>query len=458
MSPLPAGSFRRRLALPLVLGLMVTSAWPVLARAAEEGGGGHGGAVVPVLLALVVILVGAKVAGDVVSRLGQPAVLGELLFGILLGALPYAGIDSFRFIEDDVHVAVLAELGVVILLFEVGLESTVREMMRVGASSLLVAVLGVIAPFALGWGAGAVLLPDASVGVHAFLGASLTATSVGITARVLRDIGQSQSPEARVILGAAVVDDVLGLVILAVVAGAIQAADRGVDVEFVSVGLIVLKAAVFLVGSVILGAWAAPRWFGAAFRLRGTGVLLAAGLALAFLLAWLAAEMGLAPIVGAFAAGLILEGVHYRGFLDRGEHELEELVRPLSWFLVPIFFVHMGIGVDLGAFADVRVLGLAAALTLAAIAGKMACGLGILGGAARRLPVALGMVPRGEVGLIFAGIGRQLTLDGQPVIGTQEFSAVVVMVVLTTLVTPPALRWALGGAPPEPAAMGRNGA
>jgi Kef-type K+ transport system membrane component KefB len=183
--------------------------------------------VAPVLLALAIILAGATFGGHVAARLGQPAVLGELVVGVILGNLHLTGQSWFRFIETNATIDVLAQLGVIVLLFEVGLESTVRDMLKVGWTSLLVAVIGVVTPFALGWGAGALLLPQYGIYVHVFLGATLTATSVGITARVLKDLGQSQSPTARVILGAAVIDDVLGLVILAVVGGVITAAERG---------------------------------------------------------------------------------------------------------------------------------------------------------------------------------------------------------------------------------------
>jgi Kef-type K+ transport system membrane component KefB len=189
-----------------------------------------------------------------------------------------------------------------------------------------------------------------------------------------------------------------------------------------------------------------PRFFKLASRLRSGGVLLAAGLACCFALSWLANAIGLAPIVGAFAAGLILEDLHFRDFTDRGEETLEHLVRPLTAFLVPVFFVLMGMRTDLRAFLDPGVLTLAAALTLVAILGKQACSLGVPRGQADRLSVGVGMVPRGEVGLIFANIGAALTIGGRPVIDASTFSAVVVMVIVTTMVTPPALKWSLARA------------
>jgi Kef-type K+ transport system membrane component KefB len=394
-------------------------------------------------LALVVILVAGKVGAELATRAGQPAVLGELVIGVLLGNLSLLGFEGVAPIRTDPYVGMLAQLGVLVLLFEIGLESTVGEMLAVGWSSLLVALLGVLAPFALGWGVGAWLLPEQGPYVHAFLGATLSATSVGITARVLKDLGRSRSPEARVILGAAVIDDVLGLVILAVVGGAIATAGNGGAFSLSSAGLTLGKAVLFLGGALALGVWLSPGLFSSAAKLRARGVLLTLGLALCFLASWGAGAIGLAPIVGAFAAGLILEPRHSLRFVERGEPSLAALVEPISSFLAPVFFVLMGMRTDLRSFAAPGVLALAAALTLAAIVGKQACSLGVLGKGVDRLSVGIGMIPRGEVGLIFANLGLSLTLAGRPVVDPATFSAVVVTVIATTLVTPPALGWSL---------------
>ena len=404
----------------------------------------HGDPIAPLLLALAVILIAAKLGGEVATRLGQPAVLGELVFGVLLGNLRFVGLASFEHFKTDPMVDMIARLGVILLLFAVGLESTVGQMLAVGLSSLLVATVGVIAPFALGWGVGAVLLPDASVYVHCFLGATLTATSVGITARVLQDLGKTDTREARIILGAAVIDDVMGLVILAVVSGAITAAGSGQGPSYGSLAVILVKAVAFLVGALFIGVRLSPLVFRLASRLQARGVLLALALSWCFLLSWLASAIELAPIVGAFAAGLVLESVHYRQFTDQGEHELEELVAPIAGFLVPVFFVVMGMRTDLASFADSRVLGLAAALTAAAVIGKQVCGLAVVDRGVDRVTVGLGMIPRGEVGLIFANMGMALVLAGVPIITPPLYSAIVVMVLVTTLVTPPALKWSLG--------------
>ncbi|HEX9704367.1 MAG TPA: cation:proton antiporter [Gemmatimonadales bacterium] len=404
---------------------------------------GHGDGITTLIIALAVILAAAKLGGELAVRIGQPAVLGELVGGVVLGNMSLIGVGWLEPMAANETISLLAELGVLILLFEVGLEATVRDMLKVGLPSLLVAVLGVVTPFALGWGAGALMLPAESPYVHAFLGATLCATSVGITARVLKDLGKSQTPEARVILGAAVIDDVLGLIILSVVAGAIQAADRGGALSLGETGLVLGKATAFLVGALALGVVISSRLFRLTSRLRVRGVLLTTALVFCFVLAYLSGVFGLAPIVGAYAAGLILEDVHFRDFKNRGEHPLEELIEPVATVLVPIFFVLMGMRVDLTAFGRQEVLGFAALLTVAAIVGKQACALGAMGGGLDRLSVGIGMIPRGEVGLIFASIGMSLTIGGEPVVDEAIYSAVVIMVIVTTMATPPALKWSL---------------
>jgi Kef-type K+ transport system membrane component KefB len=403
----------------------------------------HEDPVAPVLLGLAVLLLAAKLGGELATRLKQPAVLGELLAGILLGNLPFGDVQLFAALARNETIEIIAGLGALILLFEVGLEATVKQMLEVGLTSVLVAVLGVVLPFAFGWGVGAWLLPGASPYLHAFLGATLTATSVGITARVLQDLGASGTQEARIILGAAVIDDVLGLIILGAASGAVAAASQGAPFSMMSVARITAAAALFLVGALVIGVLAAPRLYSVASLLQVRGVLVTVSLSLCFLLAWAASLIGLAPIVGAFAAGLVLEDVHFKDFVGRGERTLEELIRPISDVLVPIFFVHMGLRTDLSAFTRPGALELATALIVVAIIGKQACALGVTVPGVNRLAVGIGMIPRGEVGLIFAGVGAGIMLDGAPLISPPAFAAVVLMVIVTTLVTPPALKWSL---------------
>lgn len=382
------------------------------------------------------VLAVAKIAGDLAARVGQPPVLGELLAGMLLAATPLADVGG---IGHDPVIAALAELGVVVLLFEVGLESTVHQVARVGRSALLVALLGVVAPFALGWAVGVLFLPAAGWTTHAFLGAALTATSVGITARVFADLGQRESPEARVILGAAVLDDVLGLVILAGVGMAIRAVDAGESLALGPIALVAAKALLFLGGAIALGLRFVPPVLRGASHLRGSGVLLGLALAFCFLAAAGAQVAGLAPIVGAFAAGLVLERAHYEPFVQKGERPLEELIAPVSQVLAPIFFVRMGTQVDLGALAQPGAALLCGVLVVAAVVGKQLCMLGVVDPGIRRVPVGIGMIPRGEVGLVFASMGATMTVAGRPVLDEAAFAAVVGVVVLTTLVTPPLL-------------------
>jgi Kef-type K+ transport system membrane component KefB len=271
----------------------------------------------PLLLALAVVLAAAAAGGWLAERIRQPSVLGELVAGIVIGNLGLLGIGATGFLEGmkvNRELDALAQIGVIVLLFDVGVESTIGDMLKVGRSALLVAVLGVVTPFALGWAAGAWLLPDRPVYVHVFLGAVLTATSVGITARVLRDLGRADSVESRIILGAAVFDDVLGLAILAVVTGLIETANQGGSVSLANVAWIAGKALLFLILAIVLGSLLAPRILRPLARFGRPGMLLTSGLILCFALSYAAAAAGLAPIVGAFAAGLVLEPAVFEAF------------------------------------------------------------------------------------------------------------------------------------------------
>src|SRR5256714_7294475 len=429
--------------LPALAALVVVSLGVrAAAGAASSDGGAVGGLDPAVLLSVAVMLVVAKLGGELFARLRQPAVLGELAGGILLGSLSLFGVAWVDGLRADAVVSALAEIGVIILLFEVGLESNVREMVSVGWSSLLVSTLGVVATFALGFGASALFFRGAPALAHVFVAATLCATSVGITARVLRDLGRLQTREASVILGAAVIDDVMALLILAVVAGAIRADAAGQSLALTDFGLIALKAVAFLLGALLAGRYVVPQLFRGAGRFEGRGVLVAFAVAFCFLLAWAATLAGLAPIVGAFAAGLVLDEVHLESFAGRDGGSLTELLAPVGALLVPVFFVLMGLRVDLRAFGRAEAVGFALLLTAAAVAGKLACSLGGTGLGGKRLAGGLGMMPRGEVSLIFVAVGATLTLpSGGAVVGAETFGAVVIMVAVTTLITPPALKW-----------------
>jgi Na+:H+ antiporter len=391
-------------------------------------------------LALSAILVAAKLLGELAERIGQPAVLGELVAGVLLGGSVLGIVPADGLPGELIHV--LAELGVVLLLFEIGLETDLREMFRVGPASLSVAVVGVVLPFALGyaywvWAPHPAASGDLSTAAI-FVGATLTATSVGITARVLSDLGRMSTLEARVIIGAAVIDDVLGLVILSVV----SSVAAGAAVTLLGVSGTLAIAVGFLAAAIVVGRFLMPRLFDLVVRMRVRFVLLVFAIAFALGLSALAALAGSALIIGAFAAGIILSGTNQFDTIERE-------VRPVASVFTPIFFVSVGASVDLRLLDPTSpsahgTLVVAAALTLIAIVGKLAAGWAAPWAPMRRFVVGVGMVPRGEVGLIFADIGRRSGVLSQDV-----FGAVLVMIMATTFVAPPALKALFG--PKEPA-------
>jgi Kef-type K+ transport system membrane component KefB len=399
------------------------------------------------LIAIAVMLGCAKLFGDLFERIKMPPVLGELFAGIVLGNLDLAGWHVFDFALTDSHLAFLGELGVILLLFQVGIESNLSAMKRVGLIAFVVACVGVVLPMSLGFGLHALIAPHRTWHTHLFTGAVLSATSVGITARVFKDLGRIDSPTGRVVLGAAVIDDVLGLIVLAVVTGLVGAANSGETLDTFGVLAIIGKAVGFLAVAIVAGPRISRHLYHAASVLRVRGVLLATSLSMCLVAAYLAHAVGLAPIVGAFAAGLILDEVTFHDHLAKGDRPLESQLEPLGQFLTPIFFVLTGARVDLGAFDNTEALSLAAVLTVAAIVGKQACALVAYGEGVHKLSVGIGMIPRGEVGLIFAATGAALFLGGEPVVPPRAYAAIVLMVMITTLVTPPLLAWSLRKAP-----------
>jgi Kef-type K+ transport system membrane component KefB len=379
-------------------------------------------------LILVSILVAAKLFGELAERVGQPAVLGELLAGVVLGASVLGVVDP-----ETEMVHLLAELGVVILLFEIGLETDLKRLMAVGSSAAMVAFAGVVLPFGLGFGVALLLGLDTIAALVA--GAALTATSVGITARVLADLGRLDDPEGQVVLGAAVIDDVIGLIILAVIAGVVA----GTEVSVAQVAISTVKAFGFLVLALVLGRFFVPGLFDLLGRLGRESNLAVMGLAFALLLSLAAERAGSALIVGAFAAGLVLQPTLWAPVVREG------VVR-LGHFLVPVFFVAVGAAVDVRSFGEPRVLLLGLALLAVGILGKVLAGFTPWWFKGRKLVVGVAMVPRGEVGLIFAQMGLAAgAVDGG------QYSALMLMVMGTTFVAPPALRALLkNGDPPDP--------
>lgn len=407
---------------------------------------------------IVIILLVAKVFGAIAEKFNQPPVLGELLGGILLGNLYLLGISEVAHVRENPVILGFSTIGVILLLFGAGLESNLDTMLKSGGRAFIIAMVGVITPFVLGtliiapW-----IMPESDANARLFVGATLTATSVGITARVFKDLGIMQRIESVLVVGAAVIDDILGLLILTVVTAVVTTG----SVDMATIGVIVVKAVVFLALAIILGRAIAPYVNRAFSRIHpGVGMKMAIAVSFGLIFAILAKYAGLEPIVGAFAAGLVLDPVHFSEFhppeiasrihawiknhpIDSeaseqiqelvDEHEdrhVEDLVAQLNQFFVPFFFVLTGMGVDLTAFAQPSTLVIAAAITIVAFVGKWACGLVAPAGTSRAI-IGWGMAPRGEVGLIFAQIGA-----GLGVVSAANFSAIVIMVVLTTMISP----------------------
>jgi Kef-type K+ transport system membrane component KefB len=402
---------------------------------ALAGAAGSGGDVVRFFMVFAAMLVVGKFSAELFERVGQPAVLGELVAGIVLGALhviPTAPDDPLTGI-----IRLLAQVGVAVLLFEIGLETDLKAMARVGTAATSVAVAGVVVPFGLGFlywmsplhGYEHTLADPVTTAI--FVGATLTATSVGITARVLIDLKCMHTVEARLVLGAAVIDDVLGLVILGVVSGV--AAGSGLSLLGVTRTLAV--AVGFLVAAVAVGSAVAPRLFGFVDRMRARGVLLVSAFGFLLLLAGLADRAGSALIIGAFAAGLIVSGTNqFRAVSER--------MKPVADIFTPVFFLSIGAAVDVRAWnpfdpAAREVLMIGAALFVIAVAGKLASGWAFPWLRFNRWAVGIGMAPRGEVGLIFAQIGL-----AAGILTNRLFSAILLMVIGTTLIAPPLLKWA----------------
>jgi Na+:H+ antiporter len=364
------------------------------------------------LLALIAIFVAAKVFGEIAERFGQPAVLGELIGGVAIGVSGLHLVDP-----HDVTIHLLSELGVILLLFVIGLETDLKKLMQVGGSATAVAVVGVALPLLGGFAFGELLGLSAMVSL--FLGASLTATSVGITARVLSDLGHLQDDASQIILGAAVIDDIIGLVLLTIVGTLAE----GGKLTVLGIGKIVLIAFGFVLLAIVIGSQLVPMLIRAIDRIKVARGLLFASIVFALALAYLAQRVGSAIIIGSFAAGLVLARTH------RGKDIARE-VHNIAQFFVPIFFVVVGAAID---FRTINWMGFA--LAAIGIAGKVLAGFVVWRKGVSRMVVGVGMIPRGEVGLIFAQIGLTTRL-----LSAQLYSAVAMMIMITTFVAPPLLR------------------
>ncbi len=461
--------------------IIVGSCFPT-AVFAQNNSFQHHDPIAPVILWVTLIFFFAIIGRYVAERCKQPVVLGELLMGVLIGNLFYlfgsqlfvilregsavfnimrdmlAGIPLPRAVSASVHTIyyanqvttalsqndgidlikvayvldIFSRYGVIFLLFKVGLETSIGELKHTGREAIQVAVIGVIAPIILGLLVAYLLLPNANYKSHLFAAATLSATSIGITARVLSELKKLRTREAKTILGAAMLDDILGLIILAIVSSIVIS---GV-VDFMVVSKIIVSAIVFFAGALLIGPWVVRKAVQFFQFLSLWELKLFTAFIFVMALAWLATLVHLATIIGAFAAGLIL----HDGFFESPEwakanhQSIKHLISPLESILAPLFFMLIGIQVKLESFFDWQVLLMASGLIVAAIIGKLISGLG--GGSKDdRWLIGIGMLPRGEVGLVFASIGR--TLD---VMSDQLFSSIVLMVIVTTLIAPPLLK------------------
>jgi Kef-type K+ transport system membrane component KefB len=445
----------------------------------------HGDPIAPVILGVTSILAFAVIGRVAARKLGQPTVLGELIMGILLGNIAwYFGFDLITVLREGPRVFDVVNLslagapievvassifgadtapeivriitgpnggqvmqvaqvvdafsryGVIFMLFMVGLQTNISEMRVVGGDSIRVAIIGVIAPVALGFAVTRLLRPDLALNSDLFIAATLAATSVGITANVLQEMGRDKSREGHIIIGAAVGDDILGLVLLAVVSGIIVSG----SVNITEIATVIFVSALFLVAAASMGP-AIVRFAASVLgRLDIVEAKMFTSYIFVMLLAWMANLAGLATIIGAFAAGVVLHDSYFREHVGRADERvvsIRELIMPLEVILVPIFFILIGIQVKIESFLTWPVVSLAAGLLIVAIIGKLASGLGAFQSKSRWV-IGIGMVPRGEVGLVFAAIGRTLG-----VIDDSIFAAIALMVIVTTLIAPPWLKLAL---------------
>ncbi|WP_052001770.1 cation:proton antiporter [Lyngbya aestuarii] len=437
----------------------LSDTFPLLATATEEASAEPESVIIlcGVLLSLVAIFIASKAGGEFFNWLGFPPVLGELVGGVVIGVsalhlvvFPENGDYTSSLIMSILQattglepnaaqttyeatsevLSVLAELGVIVLLFEIGLESNIRQLLEVGIQSLLVAVVGVTVPFVAGT-AGLILIFHTPTVAAIFAGAALTATSIGITSRVLTEIGQLSSTEGQIILGAAVMDDILGIIVLAVVA---SLAKTG-EIDVLNTVYLIISASVFLVGAILLGRFFNNSFVALAKQFKTRGRVVIPALTLALVLSYIAAAINLEAILGAFAAGLVLDET------DIEDQHLEDLIIPIAGVIVPVFFVTVGTKTDLSvlnpAIPENREgLIIASFLIVVAMIGKVVSGWSVFGiPQVNRLAIGVGMIPRGEVGLVFAAVGSD-----SGALSPALDVAIILMVILTTFVAPPLLR------------------
>ena len=442
------------IALPLLI------SQPVMAAGNSSQGSSGPSAHFGIFFAMMALVLLAGKIGNAVEKLGVPAVLGELCAGIILSGLGFLGWHFVADVTGSEVIAFAASFGALLLLFSIGLESNVSDLKRNGLSSFMVAIIGVVLPFVAGaYVLGPIFYGAEGTNAHLFLGASLVATSVGITASVFRTLSIQKTRAAQTVIGAAVIDDILGLIVLAIV----SALAMGGEISTGLVGELLLKSFGFLVGALVLGTLLArpmSKFFSSIHT--GVGMKVALAITFALLFGYFAEVFGLEAIIGAFAAGLLLDAVHFESFADpevvddlkglefkdkkdrekvlgvinKHKHaHVEDLIGNVGLIFIPIFFVYTGLQIDIESLLEPRLYVVAAVISIIAILSKLAAGFAAKGTLNEKLLVGMSMVPRGEVGLIFAATGQNLG-----VLSDELFSVIILVVIITTFIAPPMIK------------------
>jgi len=438
--------------------LVLFFVFPSLTLASGGTSEGHGVASIT-FLSLAILLIAAKLGG-IIEKFGLPGVLGEMAAGILLSTLGFLGLGIIDNLRKDQIIMFLAEFGAVILLFQIGLESNIKELVKVGGRAGIIAIIGAFLPFVLSsFFLTPLLFPESTLITRLFIGATLVATSVSITVSVYHSLHETKTRAFKTFLGATLIDDILGLLMLAIV----SAMAAGGDVSISTIAALTAKAIAFIGFSIILGVKLAPFFSNLFSKIHtGTGMKMGIAISLALAYAYTATLVGLAPTVGAFAAGLILDSVVFKNFdqpeiakdlaslkqLDtktskkikriiykHSKSHVDELIRTLSLIFSPIFFVYIGLQVDIRSLLNPSLYFYSLLFAAVAIAGKVFAGIAAKGSIWEKILVGMSMVPRGEVGLIFAATGKALGA-----LSSDTFSMVVVVILITTFFAPPLVK------------------
>lgn len=420
----------------ILFGLLIAASFFVFSLGPEEAVHLTQGANVQIIWWVVAIILAAELSGGLMQKIGMPQVVGTLLAGVAIGNLPMVNITAFNGASTNEVLHFLGEIGVILLLFQAGLHTSVKEMRESFNSSFRVATMGVLLPFILAVACSMVIFTGASLSQHLFFAVTMCATSVGITLAIFTDYGKMNTREYRIINGAAVNDDILVLTMAAVIVSIFVSG--GVSWFFITKRLVIIV--LFVVAAIVGGRVAAPllaKWFSSLSKHHAQARLILL-LAICFFTAYIAEEVGISLIMGAFVAGLFLESVHFKSLSKEREAKLEELIEPLAYFTVPIFFVTIGMNMDISIFiTNPKVALVAVSVGILMIAGKVGSGW-FAGKGVNKWAIGLGMAPRGEVGLVLTAMGKKMGI-----LNTEMHAMAVAVVIVTTLFSPPILGYVL---------------